>query len=177
MKNADSADRHLRGRRSKLTGELFERLIDTSCRYYEDAGVARIEKTPEPMKPLSGMDRRGQFQACFTKAAQPDYKGSLRGGRAIIFEAKHTDGNSISYSRLTAEQFDAMEGYHAMGALCFLLLSFGFADFYRVPWEHWRRMREIYGRKHLKREDLEPFRVRERGNVLYFLEGIGGIKA
>ncbi len=60
-----------------------------------------------------------------------------------------------------------------MGALCFLLLSFGFEDFYRVPWEHWRRMRELYGRKHLKREELEPFRVRERGNVLYFLEGVG----
>ena len=61
------------------------------------------------MKPLSGMDSRGRFQACFTKPAQPDYKGVLRGGRAVVFEAKHTDGDTIAYNRLTETQMDCME--------------------------------------------------------------------
>lgn len=74
-------ERRFAGKRAKLTGELFERLVEASCRHYRETGQAVIEKTPEPMKPLSGMDRQGRFQACFTKAAQPDYKGVLARGQ------------------------------------------------------------------------------------------------
>ena len=118
------------------------------------------------------MDRQGRFQACFTKAAQPDYKGVLAGGRAVVFEAKHTDGETIAYGRLTETQMDCMEAYHEMGALCFVLVSFGFQDFFRIPWQDWNDMPYIYGRKHLKQTELEQFRVGEKGNVLFFLEGV-----
>ena len=60
-------ERRFAGKRAKLTGELFEKLVEASCRHYRETGQAVIEKTPEPMKPLSGMDSRGRFQACFTK--------------------------------------------------------------------------------------------------------------
>ncbi len=33
------------------------------------------------MKPLRAPNQLGQFLACYTKAAQPDYKGTLKGGR------------------------------------------------------------------------------------------------
>lgn len=169
---AYEAEKKLQGKRSKMVGALFEQMIDASCRYYREAGLAMIEKTPEPMKPLSGMDKRGQFKACFTKAAQPDYKGSLRGGRTVIFEAKHTDKEIITYNRLTEAQMDAMEAYHEMGAECFILVSFSFCDFYRIPWIEWNDMSMLYGRKHLKRQELERFKIREQGNILYFLEGL-----
>ncbi len=167
---AYEAEKHLQGKRSKMVGALFEQLIDASCRYYHEAGIAKIEKTPEPMKPLSKMDRHGQFKACFTKSAQPDYKGSLKGGRTVIFEAKHTDGETITYNRLTETQIEALEAYHKMGALCFILVSFSFCDFYRIPWEEWREMQLLYGRKHMKRHELERFKIREKGNILYFLD-------
>ena len=165
----NDTERRLAGKRAKLTGELFERLVEASCRHYRETGQAVIEKTPEPMKPLSGMDSRGRFQACFTKPAQPDYKGVLRGGRAVVFEAKHTDGDTIAYNRLTETQMNCMEAYHEMGALCFVLVSFGFQDFFRIPWQDWNDMPYIYGRKHLKQTELEQFRVGEKGNVLFFL--------
>ena len=168
----NDTERRLAGKRAKLTGELLEKLVEASCRYYREDGQAVIEKTPEPMKPLSGMDSRGRFQACFTKPAQPDYKGVLRGGRAVVFEAKHTDGDTIAYNRLTETQMDCMEAYHEMGALCFVLVSFGFRDFFRIPWPDWNDMPYIYGRKHLKQTELERFRVGEKGNVLFFLEGV-----
>ncbi len=169
---AYEAEKKLQGKRSKMVGALFEQMIDASCRYYREAGLAMIEKTPEPMKPLSGMDKRGQFKACFTKAAQPDYKGSLMGGRTVIFEAKHTDKEIITYNRLTEAQMDAMEAYHEMGAECFILVSFSFCDFYRIPWIEWNDMSMLYGRKHLKRQELERFKIREQGNILYFLDGL-----
>ncbi|MCI5680164.1 MAG: Holliday junction resolvase RecU [Bacteroidales bacterium] len=169
---AYEVEKKLQGKRSKMVGALFEQMISASCRYYREAGIAVIEKTPEPMKPLSKMDKRGQFKACFTKAAQPDYKGTLQGGRTLIFEAKHTDKETITYNRLTEAQMDAMEAYHEMGAECFILVSFSFCDFYRIPWTEWNDMQMLYGRKYMKRCELERYRIKEKGDVLYFLDGL-----
>lgn len=78
-----------KGLQSKRAGEHFENMITASLNWYCDKGVAFVEKTPEPMKPLRKPDRQGRFLACYTKAGQPDFKGTLTGGRAVVFEAKH----------------------------------------------------------------------------------------
>ncbi len=176
---AFEAEKHLRGKRAKMVGQLFEQMVEASCRHYAEQGMAKIEKTPEPMKVLSRMDKQGTFKACFTKAAQPDYKGTLKGGRTVVFEAKHTDQESIAYTRLTEAQLQAMEEYHAMGAECFILVSFSFCDFYRIPWEEWRDMQALYCRKSIKRCELEKFRIKESSNILCFLEGLecGDVRA
>ena len=153
-------------------GDHFENLIAASLRWYEDKGVACIEKTPEPMKPLRAPNRQGQFLACYVKAGQPDFKGTLTGGRSVVFEAKHTDGDRIEYNRLTDEQVEKLSTHHKLGAAAFVLVSFGLQDFYRIPWEVWRDMKAIYGRKHIKQPELEPYRVQYIAGVLKLLEGI-----
>ena len=75
--------RSMTGARSRAEGAGFESLINSACEYYRTKGIADIEKTPEPMKPLGGADRSGRFLACYTKQAQPDYKGILAGGTAV----------------------------------------------------------------------------------------------
>ncbi len=91
----------IRGKQARVAGGYFEAMISGSCDYYLDRGLAKIEKTPEPMKPLGAKNRKGQFLACYTKQAQPDYGGTLKGGRSIYFEAKHTDDERIEQRRLT----------------------------------------------------------------------------
>ena len=98
-----NVQRSQRGLQSKRAGEHFENMIAASLGWYKDKGVAFIEKTPEPMRPLRPPNRQGQFLACYTKAGQPDFKGTLTGGRAVVFEAKHTDSDRIEYNRLTPE--------------------------------------------------------------------------
>ena len=164
--------RSQRGRQSRIMGDHFENLIAASLRWYEDKGVACIEKTPEPMKPLRAPNRQGQFLACYVKAGQPDFKGTLTGGRSVVFEAKHTDGDRIEYNRLTDEQVEKLSTHHKLGAAAFVLVSFGLQDFYRIPWEVWRDMKAIYGRKHIKQPELEPYRVQYIAGVLKLLEGI-----
>lgn len=164
--------RSQRGRQSRIMGDHFESLIAASLRWYEDKGVACIEKTPEPMKPLRAPNRQGQFLACYTKAGQPDFKGTLTGGRSVVFEAKHTDSDRIEYGRLTDEQVEKLSTHHKLGAAAFVLVSFGLQDFYRIPWEVWRDMKAIYGRKHIKQPELEPYRVQYIAGVLKLLEGI-----
>lgn len=164
--------RSQRGLQSKRAGEYFENLIEASLSWYKGKGVARVEKTPEPMRPLRPPNRQGQFLACYTKAAQPDFKGTLTGGRSVVFEAKHTDSDRIEYNRLTPEQLDSLAEHHSLGAVVFVLVSVGLQDFFRVPWETWRDMKDIYGHKHIKAAELEPFRVQYIAGVLKLLEGL-----
>ena len=80
---------------SRAQGKHFEEYIDLSLRYYEQRGEAVVEKTPEPMRPTKDLGN-GKFIAYSEKAAQPDYKGTLKGGRAVVFEAKYTHSAQMS---------------------------------------------------------------------------------
>lgn len=160
---AYEAERHIKaqfsGKQARVQGGCFENLISASCNYYASRGIAKIEKTPEPMKPIGGKNRKGQFLACYTKQAQPDYKGTLHGGQAIVFEAKHTDADRIEQRRLTQEQANDLEFHYTLGAVAFVLVSFGLYAFYRIPWPIWRDMGDIYGRKYIKQNELKPYEV------------------
>lgn len=80
------------GKRNRALGLQFEKIITEACEHYRSMGLAYIEKTPEPMRVIGVLDRkRGIFKAVFEKAAQPDFKGTMAGGRAVVFEAKHTE--------------------------------------------------------------------------------------
>ena len=159
MNRNGSIDRRYRGMQSRAAGEHFESMIEASCIWHREHGLACIDKTPEPMKPLSKPNFRGQFLACYTKAAQPDFKGTLAGGQSVVFEAKHTDADRITYDRLTADQIDDLDMHYKLGAVAFVLVSFGLQGFYRIPWEVWRDMKELYGRKYITEEECERYRV------------------
>lgn len=68
-----AAEKHMmaqiRGKQARVAGGYFENIISASCDYYLSRGLAKIEKTPEPMKPLGAKNRKGQFLACYTKQA------------------------------------------------------------------------------------------------------------
>ena len=51
-------------------------------------------------------------------------------------------------------------------------MSIGLQDFYRIPWEVWRDMEKIYGHKHIKQTELEPFRVAYMAGVIKVLDGV-----
>ncbi len=157
------------GRRSRVAGEYWENMIEAACQHYRLKEIAEITKTPEPMKPLSRPNSKGQFTACYTKQAQPDYKGTLKGGRAVVFEAKHTDSDRMQQSVISPEQEKQLDRHAALGAECFVMVSFGFQQFFKVPWEVFRDMKARYGRKYITPEDVQEYRVRYIGGVLQFL--------
>lgn len=166
------AQHQLAGKRAKAAGQHFEQMIAGSCGYYFDKGLAFIEKTPEPMKPLGPKTQNGRFMACYEKAAQPDFKGTLAGGRSIVFEAKHTDDSKIERSRLTPEQMDSLEKHQQLGAYAFVLVSMGLGHFYRIPWTAWRDMADTYGRKYIKREELEQYEIPAVAGYIKLLAGL-----
>lgn len=161
-----------RGLQSRIEGEHFETLIQTSLDWYRDKGLAYVEKTPEPMRPLGSPNKQGQFKACYTKAGQPDFKGTLIGGRAIVFEAKHTRDDRIEYNRLTSEQVQSLIDHDRLGAAAYVMVSFKLQNFYRIPWSVWRDMKELYGRKYIKETELAQYRVKFIAGVIKLLDGV-----
>ena len=151
--------RQYQGMVSHAQGKLFERYIDNSLSYYEKLGEAIVEKTPEPMKPIKSLGN-GRFISCFEKKAQPDYKGILKGGRTVVFEAKYTSTDRIEQSRLADWQAAALERYEKMGAICFILVGFASGEVCKVPWSIWRYMKEYFGHKYLTVDDLKGYRVK-----------------
>ncbi len=157
--SAPDPRKRLRGAQSRVAGECFELYILAACEWYRSRGEADIDKAHEPMKPLRAPNDRGQFLACYTKPAQPDFDGTLAGGRSIKFEAKHTDDSRIERSRLTDRQMEKLESHHRLGAIAFVLVSFSLQEFARIPWPVWRDMAKIYGRKYITREEAREYAV------------------
>ena len=168
-----SYQRSIRGAQNRANGQHFENLVEMSAGFYEKKGISVIDKTPEPMKVLGVHNRlAGQFVCCFAKRAQPDYKGILLDSTMLLFDAKHTDKDRIRRDVVLPEQEKCFERYMAMGAMCFIVVSLGFKNFYRVPWIVFRDMKKIYGHQYMNIEELKPYKIRYSGGVLRFLDGV-----
>lgn len=144
---------------NKALGARFEDRIAESLLFYERSGEATVEKTPEPMHPTKNLGG-GKFIAYYEKPAQPDYKGVLKGGQAVVFEAKYTTTGRMEQSRVTTEQAERLDRYCAVGAEGFVLAGFGDDYVYRIPWHVWKDMKEYVGRKYVTPDDLEEYRLR-----------------
>ena len=162
--------RQTTGYLNRESGQNFEEYISLSLRWYEKNGLAVIEKTPEPMRPLSRLDN-GRFIACYETKAQPDYKGTIKGGRSIVFEAKYTSGMRMAQQRVTDKQAERLDWHLQMGAVCFVLVGFGDNSVYRIPWHERKRMKEVYGKKSIVPMNVKKHRVDAEG-VLKLLDGI-----
>lgn len=154
-------------RQNNARGQHFEREILAGCRMYQQRGMAAVDKTPEPFR-VSKKGRDGIFTGRFSTPAQPDFQGTLYGGRSIVFEAKRTGKDRINRNVLTDAQMDALEMHSRLGALCGVCINIQ-DDFFFIPWNAWRDMKEMYGRQYLKAGDIAEYRVKFDGAV-YFLQ-------
>ena len=62
--------------------------------------------------------------------------------------------------------------HEEFGAHCYIVVSIQFRNYYRVPWNVFRDMQEIYGHKYMNEENLEQFKISNTGGILRFLDGI-----
>lgn len=153
-----SADHRDIGRKSRIKGKRFEARIDESWEYYRVRGMADIEKTPEPMKVLKSLDN-GRFVACFEKQAQPDYKGIIKGGREVMFEAKYTSSDRIEQSRVSDEQRKTLNRHEKLGARCYVIIGYDSGEVYKIPWSIWESMKEHFGHKYVTEQEVSEYRV------------------
>lgn len=146
------------GKQNRAEGKAFEDRLDAAFAYYADNGYALIDKTPEPFKIIKRLEHL-RFIGCFQKKAQPDYKGTVRGGRTVIFEAKFTTTDRITQDRVREQQWSYMEKASKLGARCYVIVGFQSGRAYKVPWAVWREMKEHLGHKYATEEELDYYRV------------------
>lgn len=158
----------LDNKKNRSEGAYFENIIIDTCEYYKRCGLAYIEKTPEPLRVYKNLGN-GKFVAFFEKKAQPDFKGTLKGGLSVVFEAKYTSKERIERSRLTDEQMSALELHHKLGAKAFILVHMGMQDFFRIPFDVWHDMKRLYGRQYMTKYELEKFCVNADNLRIQFL--------
>ena len=151
------------GALAKARGKQFEERLDASFAYYKQRGYAIIEKTPEPMRPAQSLGN-GKFVAYFEKKAQPDYKGVIKGGREVVFEAKFTASDKMAQNRVLDKQAEYMDQHQALGARCYIIVGFMGGEVYRIPWGAWRDMKQRFGRKYVTEADLREYRVQPARN-------------
>lgn len=154
MSAAKDPRRQLQGAVSKAQGKRFEDRLDKAFAYYQKNGFAIVEKTPEPMRPTQNLGN-GKFVAFFEKKAQPDYKGTIKGGRTVMFEAKFTATGKLEQSRVLQGQAEYLDRHQALGARCYIIAGFASGAVYRFPWIVWRDMKRYFGRKYVTEADVE----------------------
>ena len=156
----------IRGMINRAQGGCFENLIEQSCQYYRMEGKAEIKKVPEPFHVIQNIGN-GRFIGNFAKKAQADFAGTLRGGRSIKFDAKHTQKDRISQNEVTEEQKKDLDTHQKLGAVCFILVSIQMQKFFRVPWDVWKTIAQRYGRKYITAEELQQYQVAFDGTVRF----------
>lgn len=163
-------EKQKQGRKNRAEGQLFEAVLDRTFAYYSEKGYAKIDKTPEPFKIIKRLEHL-RFIGCFQKKAQPDYKGTIKGGRSVIFEAKYTDSDRIQQDRVSDAQWSYMEQATELGARCFVLAGFKSGGIYRIPWPVWSDMKKKFGHKYVTEKDLSEYRISKSWNdMLLILE-------
>ncbi len=166
--------RQAQGYLNRGTGDAFEEYIKAACEHYRMRGYAEVDKTPEPFKVTSGRHKNQNgmfvFEGVFTKQAQPDFQGTLKGGRSVVFEAKTSTSDRIEQSVVTAEQKRALISHELLGAWAYVMVSLSLRSFYRVPWAVWSEMKERFGRKYMTAEDLKPYAVSMQNGILLIFD-------
>lgn len=163
--NPQQARQQWQNRVNNAQGHIFEDGIKAACQVYQGSGRATVDKTPEPFRVMEKR-RDGTFTGRFTALAAPDFQGTLQGGRSIVFEAKYTTTDRLKRAVVTDAQMSALESHLQSGAAAGVCA--GIQDkFFFVPWAVWRDMKAHFGHVSVSAAELEPFRVRFTGAVLF----------
>lgn len=145
-------------KKSNAQGKIFEKLIEMGCQKYAMLGKAFVEKIPEDFQPQKIDKTTKKATGYYKSKAQPDFQGTLDGGRSICFEAKMTMTDKLHQKVITKNQADCLDRHEALGAYvgvcCMIKRTAAF-----IPWENWKKMKEEFGRKYITESELAKYQV------------------
>lgn len=172
----DKAWQRYRNRQSNGFGKNFEKFVEMGCKHYRDIAVADITKVDEPFRVIR-LKKNGRFEGQFTKKANPDFEGTLKGGISICFECKYTSKDRIQQSVITKKQAEVLNMKYRLGGLVAVCCCIN-NRFFFVPWKFWKDFDKCYGKKSFTVDDLAKYEVSFRNGVM-FLEKylLGEIKS
>jgi recombination protein U len=159
-------------------GKALEKNILQANAYYEQQRRAIITQMPTPINITRVVANK---VTGYLSRSTVDFHGSLKGGRAIYFDAKETNEPRFAVAdntKLHPHQIEYLAKQHLLGALCFLVVDFTAEhEVFVIPWPVVARyLKEAAdgGRKSIPIKDCfekdDIFRVETSKGFLDYLE-------
>lgn len=161
-----------RNRQSNGYGKNFERFVEMGCDFYKRKGLADISRIDESFRVIK-LKKGGRFEGQFTRNANPDFEGTLKGGKSICFECKYTSKDRIRQSVVTDYQAKVLDRKFELGGVSGVLCGIQERYFF-VPWPVWKDMANIFGKKSVGADDISHYEV-HFANGIMFLDSIWGV--
>ena len=143
-----------------LRGSTLEDFINRTNEWYEELGLALIQKIPTPITPVKiDKEHRHITLAYFDKISTVDYIGAVQ-GIPVCFDAKECSTDTFPLQNIHEHQIQFMEKFEAQGGISFLLLYFSHKnELYYMQFteilKFWKRAKQG-GRKSFRYEELNP---------------------
>lgn len=156
--------RQLLGKIARAKGEQFESRLDAAFAYYKKTGFADVEKTPEPMKPIQSLSNVASLPALSKKRnglQRYPFKG--RPGNYVRGQI-HSDPTGWSRAGYSPGSANIWTGIRRLGLRCFVVAGFSSGRVYLIPWNDWKSMKALFGRKYATESDLDKYLVQTAWN-------------
>lgn len=133
----------MRRRSQANRGQTFEEFLHFVHTRYQASGIACIHKVPTEFIPL----RDATGSVCNVKVEHKscvDYLGRYK-NVPVAVEAKHTENDRISFSRVEDHQAEYMDDFCKYpGTVGIVLVSYNLRRFFAVPWPFWKAARDTW---------------------------------
>lgn len=161
-----------------LRGSTLEDMINRTNEWYQEKGLALIQKIPTPITPVK-MDKehRQITLAYFEQRSTVDYIGAVQ-GIPVCFDAKECVADTFPLQNIHQHQVSFMTDFEKQGGMAFLIIYYSARNilYYMTYGEillFWNRAQNG-GRKSFRFDELDErfFLQLKNGCYVPFLDGM-----
>lgn len=161
--------RRVASRTAQSAGAALETLANLHHTRAREQGLADIRKVEPPVRRLRSL-AGGQFVAVYAAKSGCDFRGTLRGGKALAIECKSGDGESLAHSEFTAAEVLDLDECAALGGLSIVLwYRRDLRSMYAIPWQSMPWKKSGRGQS-VRAEDVRDWFVIEMPYLKRFVE-------
>lgn len=161
-----------------LRGSTLEEFINRTNEWYQERGLALIQKIPTPITPVSiDQKRRHITLAYFEQKSTVDYIGAVQ-GIPICFDAKECSTDTFPLQNLHSHQVQFMKEFERQQGISFLIIYYSARNLlyymrYTEIEKFWERAQNG-GRKSFRLEELDSefFMELKNGYHVPYLDAI-----
>lgn len=161
-----------------LRGSTLEEMVNRTNEWYQEKGLALMQKIPTPITPVR-MDKehRQITLAYFDQRSTVDYIGAVQ-GIPVCFDAKECVADTFPLQNIHGHQIRFMEAFERQEGIAFILIYYSAKN--RLYYLRFRELLSFWeraqsgGRKSFRYEELDPrfFLTFERGCYIPYLDAL-----
>lgn len=159
-----------------LRGSTLEDLVNHTNEYYQECGLALMQKIPTPITPVKiDKEHRHITLAYFDQVSTVDYIGAIQ-GIPVCFDAKECAADTFPLQNVHQHQVEFMERFEKQEGVSFLLIFYVKRDLlyymrFQELKQFWDRAKNG-GRKSFRLDELDSgfFMKLQRGRLVPYLD-------